>query len=83
MKYEWYNEGLFQLLFGKVENFKRIPMNTHWKNLEDAKKETSESDEWGIIIDDEDIFDSMTSDWKQTMKPRWRAFMSARLSESK
>lgn len=82
-KYEWYNEYLFQLLFGEVENFKRIPMLTHWKNLEDAKKETSESDEWDIVVDDEEIFESITSEWKTSMKPRWRAFINARLSESK
>jgi len=81
IKYDWYNEWLFQLLFGKVENYKRIPINTHWKNLEDARKETSES--WLYTIDDEETFESETTEWKQTMKPRWRAFMSARLSESK
>lgn len=82
-KYEWHNEGLFQLLFGEVENYKRIPINTHWKSLEDAYKETSESELWSYVIDDEEIFNSVTTEWKQTMKPRWRAFMSARLSESK
>jgi len=80
-KYEWYNEGLFELLLGEVENFKRIPIRTHWKNLEDARKETSES--WIYVIDDEETFQNETSEWKATMKPRWRAFMSARLSESK
>ena len=79
-KYEWYNEGLFQVLFGEVEDYKRIPINTHWKNLEDARKETSES--WSYTIDDEEMFESETSEWKQTMKPRWRAFMNAREMES-
>lgn len=80
-KYEWYNEGLLELLVGEVENYKRIPINTHWKNLEDARKETSES--WIYTIDDEETFQNETSEWKATMKPRWRAFMSARLLESK
>jgi len=80
-KYEVHNEELFELLVGEVENFKRIPIQTHWKNLEDARKETSES--WPYTIDDEELFQNETSEWKATMKPRWRAFMSARLSESK
>lgn len=80
-KYEWHNEGLFQLLFGEVENYKRIPINTHWKNLEDARKETSES--WIYTIDDVETFNNETSEWKVTKKPRWRSFMSARLSDSK
>jgi len=80
-KYEVRNDWLFEFLFGEVENFKRIPIQTHWKNLEDARKETSES--WIYTIDDEETFQNETSEWKATMKPRWRAFMSARLSESK
>lgn len=80
-KYEWHNEGLFQLLFSEVENYKRIPINTHWKNLEDARKETSDS--WIYMIDDVETFDNETSEWKVTKKPRWRSFMSARLSDSK
>lgn len=80
-KYEWHNEGLFQLLFGEVENYKRIPINTHWKNLEDARKETSDS--WVYTIDDVETFDNETLEWKVTKKPRWRSFMSARLSDSK
>lgn len=80
-KYEWHNEGLLQLLFGEVENYKRIPINTHWKNLEDARKETSESRIY--TIDDVETFNNETSEWKVTKKPRWRSFMSARLSDSK
>lgn len=79
-KYEIHNDGLFEFLFGEVQDFKRIPIRTHWKNLEDARKETSES--WIYTIDDEETFQNETSEWKSTMKPRWRAFMSARLSES-
>lgn len=62
-KYELHTEDSINLFLGEVEDFKRIPMQTNWKNLEDAGKETSEL--------------------KVTMKPRWRAFMSARLSETK
>jgi len=80
-KYEVHNDGSLEFLFAEVENFKRIPMRTHWKNLEDARKETSES--WIYTIDNEETFRNETSEWKTTMKPRWRAFMSARLSESK
>ena len=80
-KYEIHNDGLFELLVGEVKDFKRIPIQTHWKNLEDATKETSES--WSYTIDDEVTFQNETSKWKLTMKPRWRAFMSARLSETK
>ena len=82
MKYEGYNEDLSELLRGEeVLEIKRIPIQTHWKNLEDARKETSES--WLYIIDDEETFQNETSEWKTTMKPRWRAFMSVRISESK
>jgi len=81
MKYEVHNEDLFELLVGEVEDFKRIPIQTHWKNLEDVRKETSES--WLYIIDDEETFQNETTEWKANMKPRWRAIMSARLSESK
>jgi len=80
-KYELRNEDSIKLFLGGVENFKRIPVKTHWKNLEDVRKETSES--WPYTIDDEELFQNETSEWKATMKPRWRAFMSARLSESK
>ena len=81
LKYEWHNEELFELLLGEVENYKRIPIHTHWKTLEDARKETSES--WTYTIDDEETFENETSAWKATMKPRWRSFMSARLHDSK
>lgn len=80
-KYEGYNEELFELLLGEVENYKRIPIHTHWKTLEDARKETSAS--WTYTIDDEETFENETSAWKATMKPRWRSFMSARLHDSK
>ena len=60
-KYEVRNDWLFEFLFGEVENFKRLPIQTHWKNLEDARNETSES--WIYTIDDEETFQNETSEW--------------------
>lgn len=80
-KYRYHNEELFELLFDKVQNYKAIPINTHWHSLRDAYKETSESDEWLYVIDNEESYSYETTEWKASMKPRWRSFINEEIKQ--
>lgn len=76
-KYEYYNEDLMDLLFGRVNTYKEIRLNTHWHSLEDARRETTASGEWPYVVDDQEQFEAECYEYIWHMKPRWRAFMSA------
>ena len=74
LKYEYYNEDLFTLLFGAVEDYKAYPVNLDWHTIEDAEMATKD---WYVPITTQEDFDTYTKNYKHTMKPRWRSFMSA------
>ena len=80
-KYEYYNEDLMDLLYGRVNTYKEIRLNTHWRSLEDARRETTASGEWSYVVDNQEQFDAECYKYIGHMKPRWRAFMSAEEDE--
>lgn len=72
---------------GHKTSFNGWPKHTSKRRVKKFRKYEVHNEElFELLIGEVENFKQIpiqTPEWRATMKPRWRAFMSARLSESK